>query len=226
MNCAMSSYLEVREAGQVVRPIDWSNPEEVARYQEFRYSVMVEELGWVAPPEPGTRREYDRYDRHAVHFGAFVESTGEVVGCARLILPSSDGLQVVNEFPEAFRTAEFDPDRSVEISRLLTRGVARPSGGQHTLAQRIYRCFYTWCAPRGRDRWYAVIEKRLVRALRLQHFPFRTIGEGKWYQDATCYPVLLKTEELWHDVGVKDPETWAWYRGAAEALTAGTGRES
>ena len=87
----------------------------------LRYQVYCVEHHFENPADQIGQRERDRHDEHAVHAVLIAKSSGQVVGCVRLILPQGDGPSLpLWEFlgaRERERLDAFGRHRTAEISR-------------------------------------------------------------------------------------------------------------
>jgi N-acyl amino acid synthase of PEP-CTERM/exosortase system len=175
---------------------------EYEEYCALRHEVFCAELGRVAPSEKQSGKrplESDDFDAHSVHVLCRSVETGEAVGCARLILPSSKGLNVLARYQlhsqmsaEAHVSGEigrlaissrlrryrrdtqlvgpaFPADTSEEISREVKRDGP-------TVALGLYREIFRLASEHGISHCYAAMEPALSRMLNRLGFPFLEAG--------------------------------------------------
>lgn len=204
-----------KEHDHLVKIIDGHNHDDVRKYQELRYKLRVVRYGWSKPSSAGSNLEYDEYDSHSIHFGVF-NSEGDLNAYSRLILPSNHGgMQIFDEF-NSLLFPELKPnwpiDNSAEVSALLvSEEFQHPTGYRHTIAQWLYKIMGQWSIVNKRRFWYAVAEKRFIRALRHQSFPFSIIGEGKLYKGAVTYPAALDLEDAYKGLIRRDQDVYKWF---------------
>lgn len=210
-----SRPLIFQESSFTVRTLDSENPEDVLKYQELRYRMHVVKYQWSKAPEPGIGIEYDEYDPFSVVFGVFAKN-GKLCACSRLILPSDKaGLQVFNEFMDELYP-DFVPTwklaSSAEVSSLLVSdSFKHPHGNSYPVAQWLYKAMGQWSIPNKVRYWYAVAEKRFLRALGFQGFPFKIIGEGKHYKGAITYPAVLDLEQAYANLMKREGDVYKWF---------------
>lgn len=175
---------------------------EYEEYCALRHEVFCAELGRVpACSEQSGKRplETDDFDAHSVHVLCRSVETGEAVGCARLILPSPRGLNVLARY-QLHSQLNSDGDRVGEIGRLaisskLRRyrrdtqlvGPALPSDASDaisrevkrdgpTVALGLYREIFRLASEHGISHCYAAMEPSLSRMLNRLGFPFHEAG--------------------------------------------------
>lgn len=216
----------IREGDLTARIFNSDDPHEVELYQRFRFHYWVERYKCIRRPDESTDLEYDDYDEHAVHFGAF-DNKDHLVGYSRFILPGYHGLQVFNVFeelvhprvkgaPNIGKSSMQAPNISkcVESSRLLVipeRGIKR-----HLVAQLIYKLKYQFMKRNGYRFWCIVAEKKLIRALRFQKYPFEVMGEGKYYLGAVRYPAIMDIDRADSVLKLKEPVYFRWLNEGLE----------
>lgn len=178
--------------------------EEYAEYCALRYEVFCAELGRIPScgDQSGKRLlETDDFDAHSVHVLCRSTETGEAMGCARLILPSPRGLNVLSRYKlHSQLRSEVDLDLVGEISRLaisskLRRyrrdtqwvGSALSSDTAEdfnkkiqrdgpTVALGLYREMFRLASVHGITHCYAAMEPSLSRMLNRLGFPFQEAG--------------------------------------------------
>ena len=85
----------------------------------LRYKVYCLECGYEDACDYINHLETDEYDRVATHFCACESKSEQIIGTARIILPSPTGLPVFNYFSvDRELLLSIEPDRVGEISRL------------------------------------------------------------------------------------------------------------
>lgn len=209
----------LEEDGIKARILNSDNPEEVKLYQRLRYHFWIEKFKYIKAPKRDHKLERDDYDEHSVHFGAF-NIRQDLIGYSRFILPGPHGLQVQREFEELVHPrvkVPVDMAQCVESSRLIVIPELGPK--RHQAAQMIYKLKYQFMKRFGFKYWYHVSEAKLIRALRLQRYPFEIIGEGKEYQGATCYPAVMSIDKVDEILLKEKPEYYAWLNAELEGYS-------
>jgi N-acyl amino acid synthase of PEP-CTERM/exosortase system len=109
-------------------------PELLDAAHALRYQVYCVEHQFEDPARQQGERERDRYDEHSVHSVLIAKSSGNVVGCVRLIIPqgnaSSLPLWDLLGARDRGRLDEFDRDRTAEISRYAIAKMYRRREGE------------------------------------------------------------------------------------------------
>lgn len=195
---------------------------EYEEYCALRHEVFCAELGRVAASsdQSGKRPlETDVYDDHSVHVLCRAVETGEAVGCARLILPSPRGLNVLSRY-QLHSPLSSDVDRVGEIGRLaisskLRRyrrdtqlvGPALPSEASEmisrevkrdgpTVALGLYREIFRLASDHGITHCYAAMEPSLSRMLNRLGFPFLEAGPVNTDVQPARQPYLIGANTL------------------------------
>lgn len=206
----------IKENGITGRMLNPKDRRDVKLYRKFRYLYWVKKFNFLKNLDTDDDSEQDKYDEHSVHFGAFDESD-KLVGYVRFILPGSNGFQVYNEFEELvhprIKDSHFSP-QSVESSRLVVAPELGPR--RRDVAKVIYKLQYQYFKRNGFKYWYHVSELKLIRALRLQNYPFKIIGKPKEYQGASCYPAFVDLDELDSFLLKKNPKQYQWLNEGIE----------
>lgn len=174
-------------------------------YEEYcalRHEVFCSELGRVPSTGElaGSRPvETDDFDEHSVHVLCRSLETGDAVGCARLILPSAKGLNVLARY-KLHTNAASNEGSIGEIGRLaisskLRRyrrdtvlvGPALPANVSDDVCQDVkrdgpmvalglYREVFRLASEYGITHCYAAMEPSLSRMLNRLGFPFQEAG--------------------------------------------------
>lgn len=181
----------------------------------LRYEVYCNERNFLQAENYPSKLEMDHFDAHAIHIGA-ISPEGELVGTLRLVLPSAQGLPLLEHCALFKEDSHFSSPwylSSAEISRLavLRAGAKAHSGQQknrvsvdasmhaicsNTAAVRdkllitwgLYQAMYRVSKMRGITHWLASMEKSLWRLLNLQGIQFKAIGpEVDYYGPVSPY---------------------------------------
>lgn len=196
---------------------------EYEEYCALRHEVFCTELGRV--PSCGEQssdkrpQETDDFDAHSVHVLCRSVETGDAVGCARLILPSPRGLNVLSRYQLHSRLSS-EGDRVGEIGRLaisskLRRyrrdtqlvGPALPSDASEaisrevkrdgpTVALGLYREIFRLASEHGITQCYAAMEPSLSRMLNRLGFPFQEAGPINNSVQPARQPYLIGANSL------------------------------
>jgi len=207
------------ENGIRVRMLDDYDSSEFKEYLKFRYDHWVKRLKYASGSQGNENFEYDKYDDHSIHFGAF-DAKNRIVGCSRIILPVKHGLQAPDIFedkihPRVLRQAPVN--QSIEASRLT---VADDLGKKRRhVARMFYKVQYQFTKKFGFKFWYLVGEERFIRALRLlERFPFEIIGGGLQYMGSTRYPAVMEIEKAVNLLLKERPEFMHWLSEGIENI--------
>lgn len=173
---------------------------EYREYLALRHEVFCEELRRV--PASGRRAagvlvESDEYDVHSVHVLCRSKDSGAVVGCSRLILPGSNGLNVKARYRLSHDLTAVSAEVG-EIGRLTLahtlrryrsgnplpegkRGGANPARAVErrdgpAVALGLYREIFRLAGAYGIAYCYAAMEPALARLLNRLGFPFHEAG--------------------------------------------------
>lgn len=171
-------------------------------YCSLRHEVFCTELQRVPPCEraSGDRpMESDGFDEHSVHVLCRSIATGEAVGCARLILPGPQGLNVLSRY-RLHTDVTPDAESLGEIGRLAISSQLRryrrntqpvdsalPADRAEdprrevkrdgpTVALGLYREIFRLASEHGITHCYAAMEPSLSRMLNRLGFPFQEAG--------------------------------------------------
>lgn len=194
-------------------------------YEEYcalRYEVFCSELGRIPFCDGQTDSrlmESDEFDAHSLHVLCRSVETGEAVGCARLILPSPKGLNVLTRY-KLYRQISREAEVAGEIGRLaiaskLRRyrkdaelvGPALPTGASESINQEIkrdgptvalglYREIFRLAAEYHIDNCYAAMEPSLARMLNRLGFPFSEAGPLNTDVHPARQPYLIGANSL------------------------------
>lgn len=186
-------------------------------YCSLRHEVFCTELQRVPSCEEASGNrpmETDGFDEHSVHVLCRSVETGEAVGCARLILPSPKGLNVLARY-KLHSAATSDAESVGEIGRLaisskLRRyrrdtqlvGPALPAACSEdvrrevkrdgpTVALGLYREIFRLASEHGITHCYAAMEPSLSRMLNRLGFPFQEAGPVNHSVQPARQPYLI-----------------------------------
>lgn len=136
----------------------------------YRYQVFVERLGWELATAPGY--EQDQFDHDdTVHIVAR-NTTGDIVGCGRL-LPTTSSYLLESVFPELLNGLPVPRGEKIwELSRFAAMDVSdnadRSSTRRQYMAERVLLEALRFCAARGVTSLVAVstlaVERLMQRA--------------------------------------------------------------
>jgi N-acyl-L-homoserine lactone synthetase len=150
--------LRVRNGGWCVHIKRVTDERELKRLYAFRYSVFVEELGWMARRDRGAHLLVDEYDRDAAEYAAYDE-TGQIVGSLRAVPDGPLGLPLERcRVLDGYR----DGKHLVELSRLAVA----PSRRCTLLAALLMKAGYQWAARN--DATHVVLDTYVDNDLRTE----------------------------------------------------------
>lgn len=193
------AHLELKTKEYTIKEIDPNNKKEIEAIQKLRYLVYCKELDWITSKENG--KECDKYDKHAIHFGAF-NNEGRLVGTSRIILPQPHGFMIQNEFKDLVDQREIeklDMTKTVEISRMaLHPSVRGLRSGSHKVSEYLYKIMYKWSKAHKERYWVFVVEEKYFKVLRNSFsIPMHIIGKGREYKrGVTTLPILIDLKKV------------------------------
>jgi len=223
---------------------------EYEEYCALRHEVFCAELGRVpaCSEQSGTRPlETDDFDAHSVHVLCRSLETGEAVGCARLILPSPKGLNVLARYQLHSQLHSHD-DRVGEIGRLaisskLRRyrrdtqlvGPALPSDASDaisrevkrdgpTVALGLYREIFRLASEHGISHCYAAMEPSLSRMLNRLGFPFLEAGPVNSAVQPPRQPFLIGAHFLRSKLANRNSCLYNFLFGETDPVNTGSAR--
>lgn len=196
---------------------------EYEEYCALRHEVFCAELGRVpsCTEQSSDKRpqETDDFDAHSVHVLCRSVDTGEAVGCARLILPSPRGLNVLSRY-QLHSPSKSNSDQVGEIGRLAISskfrryrrdtslvGPAFPSNTSEAISREIkrdgptvalglYREIFRLASEHGITHCYAAMEPSLSRMLNRLGFPFQEAGPINYSVQPARQPYLIGAHAL------------------------------
>lgn len=221
--------------------------EEYEEYCALRHEVFCAELGRLPSCEEKAGKrplETDDFDAHSVHVLCRSTETGEAVGCARLILPSPRGLNVLSRYklhsqpnPEVDLVGEIG---RLAISSKLRRyrrdtqlvGPALPSGASEdlnreikrdgpTVALGLYREVFRLASEHGITHCYAAMEPSLSRMLNRLGFPFHEAGPINTAVQPARQPYLIGANALRSGLASRNSCLYKFLFGMDEATAPG-----
>lgn len=216
--------------------IDFNDKPMMDRLYRLRYQVYCEECHFIKPQDYPNGKESDEFDPQSRHFAAF-DSTGEVIGTVRLILPHPRPLPIQHHCPDLkigdaskIQKLQFGEISRLIISKCLRR---RQNDGmfyepqvadQHTIsltghqflrrakpmAFGLYRELYKESKRLWITHWYTLMEKSLWLLLRIHGFSFTCIGkEVDVY--GSVRPYLGKISQIEEEVEKKFPKFFQFF---------------
>ncbi|MDO3379685.1 GNAT family N-acyltransferase [Geoalkalibacter halelectricus] len=186
-------------------------------YLRVRYQVYCLERGFEDPLQHPGGIETDKYDVHAVHLAAVEEGTGQVVGCARIILHDPD--QRNFKFPLEEHFALDSPLKSIdrdcigEVSRLA---VTKSHCQEFQIVSKLLDHLFLESGRLELTHWYAAMAKGLPVLLRRRKLNFFKAGPDAEFH-GTRAPYTLDLERM--AVGSTH---FAYYQPAGEERVAAT----
>jgi N-acyl amino acid synthase of PEP-CTERM/exosortase system len=174
---------------------------------KLRFQVYCTECGFENPEDHPGGIEKDEFDDVSTHFCAFDRETKEILGTARIILPSPKDFPINKHFTiDQEEIADIDPSRVAEISRLAIskdyrrRVIDKAIYADHevnlseekvhkqrrkqfelALVAGLYRCIYIESMNLGLTHWYAVMAKGLYLLLKSRKILWHPIGPSQNY---------------------------------------------
>ncbi len=173
----------------------------------LRYQVYCDECGFEKPEDHPNGLETDEFDEVSSHFCAFNRDTREIIGTARIILPSEKAFPIEKHFSIDPKTvAAIDHNKIGEISRLAiskdfrrrvidkaiyaenqvdandrSRYKKERRRFELALVAGLYHCIYHESLTQGLTHWYAVMAKGLYFLLKSRGIVWHPIGPAQNY---------------------------------------------
>ncbi|MGI5827930.1 MAG: acyl-homoserine-lactone synthase [Patescibacteria group bacterium] len=215
---ALPERIEFTDGPFEVSQLDYSNSEMKRKIHQLRTAVFADELGWVTPEQ---EMKSDDYDETAIHIGLFhKDRLGELAGYVRLITPTANGKGFMLDGPfkemvpnEAECEWHDDPNNSFEVTRIAVEKDLRQSSEGNKAAMCLYKAAYHFSIATGRDEWYIVTTRGLLKLLQRYGFPFKQIGvEHKFHaKDKINVASTMSSEEAKTNMTDKNPKLLAWF---------------
>jgi len=168
-------------------------PDELADSYRLRGQIYVEEKAYLGPEAIVDGLESDQDDERSVHGGAFTEP-GELIGTIRLILRRGLPLPVEGHFGLSTRGT------AAELSRLAVHPAYRTSFATIGLSRWIYDICLEQCVTH----LYAIVERPLLRNLRMMGFPIRVLGEPRQLMGGVVLSTVCVVSEMVQALGQTD----------------------
>ncbi len=169
---------------------------------KLRYKVYCDEWGFEKPQDHPGGLEFDEYDAHSVHIGAFLKENGLLVGTVRIILDSELGFPIEKHCIIDADMSCVERQRIGEISRLavskeyrrrvfdkllynddytleeidFNRQIFERRKYDFLIVMGLYICMYKESVALGLTHWYAVMAKGLCNRLKCMDILFKPIG--------------------------------------------------
>lgn len=172
-------------------------------YLAVRYQVYCLERGFEDPQQFPEGIETDVYDNHAVHLAAVEETTGKVVGCARIILHSPLGFPLEKHFSLESPLDYVEPQYVGEISRLA---VTKSHCQEFQIVAKLLDHLFLESGKLGVTHWYAAMAKGLPVLLRRRKLHFQQAGQEIEFHGLRA-PYVLDIEHM-----AADSSHFAYYR--------------
>lgn len=161
-------------------------------YLAVRYQIYCLERGFEDPQQYPEGRESDEYDEHAIHLAAIEESTGRVVGCARIIRHSALGFPLEQHFCLDSPLDYVERDCIGEVSRLA---VTKSHCQEFQIVSRLLDHLFLESGKNGITHWYAAMAKGLPVLLRRRKLLFAKAGPDMEFHGIRA-PYVLDLERM------------------------------
>ncbi len=198
--------------------------EELREAYRLRHRVFAEELKWV--PETGSGLETDIYDAWSHSIGVFSD-WGRLLGIVRMT-QAPVPFMLESEF-SACLVGSHRVRKELDTAE-ITRLAVDPRITDRSLSTKVMctviKGAYQWCLAHEVRFTYIVVEKRLLRALRLMGWPCQTIGEPVALPPAQAVSVasLIDLDEFRSNGAGKRPEALRWFSSIDAQSPARNGR--
>lgn len=187
---------------------------------ELRYQVYCTERSFLPGEKSGL--EYDEYDQRSRHIAMLNRETGELVGTARMVLPSGNRFQ--QSFPmehvcDASLLDAFPRESSVEISRFAISKQRRSARSSALMRLGLVQGLVRASSEMGITHWCAVMEPTLLRLLRMTSIYFHSLGPLVDYHGLR-QPCFNRLDHLLDAVAEERPELWAYLTESGQSVSA------
>jgi len=205
------------------------------RIYQLRYEVYCQECHFLTASDYPDGLETDEYDPFSIHFAA-INHDAQVVGTVRLILPNPLGFPLEKRCRLDIDPHKFPREKIAEISRLAVSKKYRRRADDELYGTEsylsvdpwrrrrypivvlgLYRTIYQESKKSGLALWYAAMEKKLWRALRLYGIHFTKIGKEVDYYGPVA-PYLGVIKELERTVSLHKPELFRYFTKGLEHI--------
>ncbi|WP_306536948.1 PEP-CTERM/exosortase system-associated acyltransferase [Geobacter sp.] len=204
----------------------------------LRYKVYCDEWGFEKPEDHPDGIEIDDYDHHSVHFAAFREDDGSLIGTVRLIRSSELGFPLFshctvdtdlsflggNAVGEISRLAiskelrRRRPDRALydgEMQELEVEdtplAVRERRKNENAIVLGLYRCLYKESIETGVTHLYAVMARGLFLLLKKISINFRQIGPEVNYHGSRT-PYILDLAQMMVDLKERNSQLYQYFK--------------
>lgn len=157
----------------------------VAAILRLRHRVVIERR-WARPEELPDGIERDRWDGGALHIGGFL--TGELVACARLVLPRPGHTLPVEE---VFDLTVAPAGKVVQVDRLVVARCVTDPG--HRILLGLTAFCWLEAHAHGCHVWTGIDSRLTTRLYRSIGFEVELLGPGRHYWSEERFPVRFDT---------------------------------
>jgi len=195
--------------------------EELRQAYRLRHRVFAERLRWVRETENGL--ETDVYDSWSTMVGLFSD-WGHLIGIVRMT-HAPVPFMLESEF-SACLVSSHKVRKALDTAE-ITRLAVDPGITDRSLSTRamcaIIKGAYQWCLTHDVRYTYFVVEKRLLRALRLMGWPCQTIGAPVSLPPAEAVSVasLIDLDEFRLENARKRPDVLKWFSATENPYHSG-----
>lgn len=219
------------------RKVD-NDPQLMRELYRLRYKVYCDEWGFERPEDHPEGIEIDDFDEHSVHFAAFRQEDGSMIGTVRLIRSSGLGFPLydhcsvdvdlsflgdhaVGEISRLAISKELrrrKPDRALydgEIQELEEEAtplaIRERRKNENAIVLGLYRCLYKESIETGITHLYAVMARGLFLLLKKISINFRQIGPEVEYHGLRT-PYILDLAQMMIDLEERNPQLYKYFK--------------
>lgn len=187
---------------------------------ELRYQVYCTERNFLPGQQSGL--EYDEFDQHSRHVALLNRETDELVGTARMVLPSSKPLHPRFPMQQVCDSVLMDVlprENCVEISRFAISKQRRSIRSAALMRLGLVQGLVRLSHEMGITHWCAVMEPTLLRLLRMTSIYFHPLGPLVDYHGLR-QPCFNRLDNLLDTVAEERPELWNYLTESGRSLPA------
>ncbi len=193
-----------------MRVIVAKKEEEKRLSYRLRFDTMCQDLGWLPVENYGTPEERDEYDINQSMSFLALDTSGNAIGTARLILPGIMPLPIEKHFElyprELIEAIYGKMEYTVEASRFIV-----PENHifkNHEITIMLYKELIKMCMTMSVTHILASVDYRFFRLQKILGFQFTDVGKPQLYMGSKTIPCILSVKKLPEILLEKNPRLY------------------